>query len=57
VGLLAALAGAAVPMIVVAILRHRRLSQFEQRFPEALDLLGRAVRAGHAFTAGLENGV
>ena len=28
--------------------------QFEERFPEALDLLGRAVRAGHAFTTGLE---
>ena len=27
---------------------------FEERFPEALDLLGRAVRAGHAFTTGLE---
>ena len=45
---------AAVPIIVVAFLRNRRLNQFEQRFPEALDLLGRAVRAGHAFTAGLE---
>jgi tight adherence protein B len=54
VGLLAALAGAAVPIIVVAVLRNRRLNQFEQRFPEALDLLGRAVRAGHAFTSGLE---
>ena len=27
---------------------------FEETFPEALDLLGRAVRAGHAFTTGLE---
>jgi tight adherence protein B len=30
------------------------MRQFEERFPEALDLLGRAVRAGHAFTTGLE---
>jgi len=52
--LLAGLAGAAVPVSIVAFLRSRRLGQFEQRFPEALDLLGRAVRAGHAFTAGLE---
>jgi tight adherence protein B len=53
-GLVAALAGAAVPLLVVLFRRSRRLNQFEQRFPEALDLLGRAVRAGHAFTAGLE---
>jgi tight adherence protein B len=49
-----ALAGATIPVVVVAIVRARRLRRFEQRFPEALDLLGRAVRAGHAFTTGLE---
>jgi tight adherence protein B len=52
--LLAALVGLALPITVVALQRRRRLRQFEQRFPEALDLLGRAVRAGHAFTAGVE---
>ena len=35
-------------------MRKRRLRNFEEHFPEALDLLGRAVRAGHAFTTGLE---
>ena len=34
--------------------RRKRLRKFEEHFPEALDLLGRAVRAGHAFTTGLE---
>jgi tight adherence protein B len=53
-GIFAALAGASIPLMVIYIKRRRRMSQFEQRFPEALDLLGRAVRAGHAFTAGLE---
>lgn len=43
-----------IPFAVVAWKRKRRLRQFEERFPEALDLLGRAVRAGHAFTTGLE---
>ncbi len=43
-----------LPFAVVAWKRRRRLRQFEERFPEALDLLGRAVRAGHAFTTGLE---
>jgi tight adherence protein B len=45
---------AAVPFAVVAYKRSRRLAKFEERFPEALDLIGRAVRAGHAFTTGLE---
>jgi tight adherence protein B len=53
-GMAAAAVGATIPLGVVAFQRNRRLKQFEQRFPEALDLLGRAVRAGHAFTAGLE---
>jgi tight adherence protein B len=43
-----------IPLAVVAWKRKRRLRKFEENFPEALDLLGRAVRAGHAFTAGLE---
>jgi tight adherence protein B len=46
-------AGAA-PFGVVSYLRQKRMRAFEERFPEALDLLGRAVRAGHAFTTGLE---
>lgn len=49
-----ALAAAGFPLITIAIKRKRRLRRFEERFPEALDLLGRAVRAGHAFTTGLE---
>lgn len=49
-----ALVAAAIPLLSVAWKRRRRLRQFEERFPEALDLLGRAVRAGHAFTTGLE---
>jgi tight adherence protein B len=48
------LAAAMIPMAVIAFRRHRRLRQVEESFPEALDLLGRAVRAGHAFTTGLE---
>lgn len=43
-----------VPLSIVVLKRRRRLRAFEEHFPEALDLLGRAVRAGHAFTTGLE---
>ena len=52
--LLAAAVVAAIPFVAVFWKRRRRIRQFEERFPEALDLLGRAVRAGHAFTTGLE---
>lgn len=44
----------AAPFAVIAWLRSRRLRKFEEHLPEALDLLGRAVRAGHSFTTGLE---
>jgi tight adherence protein B len=46
--------GVAAPFGVVAIKRQRRFDRFEEQFPEAMDLLGRAVRAGHAFTTGFE---
>lgn len=54
IALLFGAAGAVAPMAVVAFKRSRRLRAFEKSFPEAIDLLGRAVRAGHAFTTGLE---
>lgn len=55
--LLGAAIGAAclpVPLLIVAFKRMRRLHAFEKVFPEAIDLLARAVRAGHAFTTGME---
>jgi tight adherence protein B len=39
-------------MLPYGFLRHRRnarMKRFEEQFPEALDLLSRAIRAGHAF--------
>jgi tight adherence protein B len=33
--------------------RTRRLRKFEEQFPEAVDLLGRAIRAGHPLSAGI----
>lgn len=45
---------ALVPLGIIAWKRSRRLAKFEEHLPEALDLLGRAVRAGHSFSTGLE---
>lgn len=50
----AAILAGLFPILCVAILRARRLRAFEKYFPEAIDLLGRAVRAGHSFATGLE---
>jgi tight adherence protein B len=34
--------------------RGKRLRAFEEAFPEALDLISRALKAGHAFATGLK---
>jgi tight adherence protein B len=52
--ILAAVVVALLPIAFVAFKRSRRLRAFERSFPEAIDLLGRAVRSGHSFTTGLE---
>jgi len=51
---LSALGAGTIPLLVVASKRRQRFSKFEELFPDALDLLARAVRAGHAFTTGFE---
>lgn len=44
---------AAAPIFFVRFKRTKRLQKFEEQFPEAMDLISRALRAGHAFTTGL----
>jgi tight adherence protein B len=46
------LAGAA-PFVWLMHRRSTRMKRFEEQFPEALDLLSRAIRAGHAFQTAL----
>jgi tight adherence protein B len=43
-----------LPLAWVGRRRSRRLARLEQQLPDALDLLGRALRAGHAFGTGLQ---
>lgn len=47
-------AGLMVPFVYVKVKRTRRLRAFEETFPEALDLVARALKAGHAFATGLK---
>ncbi len=46
--------GFAVPFLVLKVKRSRRLRTFEEQFPEALDMIARALKAGHAFATGLK---
>jgi tight adherence protein B len=48
-GVLAAL----LPLVYLRVKRTKRLNLFEEQFPEAIDLIARALRAGHALTTGL----
>jgi tight adherence protein B len=50
----AALVLAALPWLYVRRRRAQRMRRMEQQLPDALDLLGRSLRAGHAFGAGLQ---
>ncbi len=49
-----ALVGFFVPYAYASHMRTKRFQKFEEKFPEAIDTLARAVRAGHAFTTALE---
>jgi tight adherence protein B len=42
------------PLGYVVVKRKSRLRRFEELFPEALEFIGRSMRAGHAFSASLE---
>lgn len=53
----AGVAGVAVaflPYLVVRRKRSKRIEEFEEHFPDAIDLLNRSIRAGHAFSTGLQ---
>jgi len=54
VGWFALMVGFILPYSYASIRRNKRFEKFEELFPEAIDTLARAVRAGHAFTTALE---
>jgi tight adherence protein B len=51
---MALLLGGILPYSYISYRRTKRFQRFEELFPEAIDTLARAVRAGHAFTVALE---
>ncbi len=46
--------GLFIPWFFVLRKRAQRIAAFEEQFPDALDLLTRSIRAGHAFNTGLK---
>ena len=42
------------PFLYLLILKQKRTEKFKKQLPEALDLMSRALKAGHAFTNGLK---
>ncbi len=51
---LAAIGGGALPVLWVVWRRKRRLKKFGAQLPEALELISRALRAGHSLQAGFQ---
>jgi tight adherence protein B len=54
IALLLGLAAGLLPPLWIARLRTRRLKAIERQLPDALDLMVRAMRAGHAFSSALQ---
>ncbi|MDN6887892.1 type II secretion system F family protein [Variovorax sp. CAN2819] len=54
VGLVAGGCLAVLPLLYLQRQRSRRLARMEKQLPEALDLVTRALRAGHSFASGVQ---
>lgn len=52
--LLPAFVATSVPLITLRIKKKKRIARFEKQLPECLELIARALRAGHAFSNGLK---
>jgi len=48
------LLGGITPYLVVVWMRNKRLARIDESLPDAVDLISRALRAGHSFPAALE---
>ena len=52
-GILSGLVGGSLPYFYLLRKRHQRFQQFEQQFPDALDMMTRSIRAGHALSGAI----
>jgi tight adherence protein B len=54
VTLICGVLGAVLPFLYLYWKKARRMAKFQRQLPEALELIARALRAGHAFFVGLK---
>jgi len=54
VAMLIALIFASIPYFYLQRLKNKRMEKFRTQLPEALELIARSLRAGHAFTSGMK---
>jgi tight adherence protein B len=52
--LLAAAVGALIPLIVLGFKKRQRVAKFNEALPDAIDLMARALRAGHSMSSSIE---
>jgi tight adherence protein B len=50
----AAFMAALSPLYFLRLMKKRRTAKFQRQLPEALELVARALKAGHAFTSGMK---
>ncbi len=53
-GVAAAMLLGSLPFLRLLMQKRRRMKKFEAQLPEALELMARSLRAGHAFAGGLQ---
>ncbi len=53
-GLIFAIIGAAIPTLYVIVSRDRRSRKLSEQLPDALDMMARSLRAGHALSGAFE---
>lgn len=47
-------AGACMPWVYLMIKKRKRMERFRHQLPEAMELIARSLKAGHAFSSGLK---
>jgi tight adherence protein B len=52
--ILTAIVAGSLPFLYVQSKKKKRMAKFEKQLPEALGLIARALKAGHAFTSGMK---
>jgi tight adherence protein B len=50
---IAGIGAGALPILYIRYVKRARMARIEEQFPQAIEMIGTSLRAGHAFTTGL----